>query len=218
MRQFSALYRAAEIQVPVLLMHGTEDVIVPDRQSEVMHKALEKAGKVVPLCRIRGRAPRWLDHEERNQADRGSDRVPETRARPLRPEETRVRAGSHTHPRLRGTGAFPWLRPVSRRSRPARYNFPAPVVAACWWPAWCARAERGLTLLTFDTTLQSPLMIAFFATIGFAASLSLLRDGRAAGVRFFLLATVFAIVQNALGVLLASASASIRCSACSPAR
>lgn len=39
--------RAAEIRIPVLLMHGTADEIVPAKQSELMKAALEKAGKSV---------------------------------------------------------------------------------------------------------------------------------------------------------------------------
>jgi hypothetical protein len=62
---------------------------------------------------------------------------------------------------------------------------------------------QGVTLVTFDTTLQSPLMIAFFTTIGFGASLSLLKVGGPQVLRFFLLATVFAFVQNIVGILLA---------------
>jgi dipeptidyl aminopeptidase/acylaminoacyl peptidase len=43
----SPRYRAADIRIPVLLMHGRKDAIVPVRQSEAMKQALEKAGKTV---------------------------------------------------------------------------------------------------------------------------------------------------------------------------
>lgn len=43
----SPRYRAAEINIPVLLMHGKEDDTVPARESEAMKKALQKAGKSV---------------------------------------------------------------------------------------------------------------------------------------------------------------------------
>ena len=46
-------------------------------------------------------------------------------------------------------------------------------------------------------------MIAFFTTIGFGASLSLLKIGGPQVLRFFLLATVFAVVQNVVGILIA---------------
>ncbi len=86
----------------------------------------------------------------------------------------------------------------------ARYNLPAPVLGGLAVAlAVLAARGQGLTLLTFDTTLQSPLMIAFFTTIGFGASLSLLKIGGPQVLRFFLLATGFAVVQNLAGIALA---------------
>ncbi|HYO60080.1 sodium/glutamate symporter [Archangium sp.] len=85
----------------------------------------------------------------------------------------------------------------------ARYNIPAPVVGGLLVAISLTLARNAdYTPLTFDTTLQSPLMIAFFASIGFAASLSLLRMGGPQVVIFFLASSVLAIVQNAVGVLL----------------
>lgn len=86
----------------------------------------------------------------------------------------------------------------------ARYNIPAPVIGGLLVAivlTWARSA--GYTLLTFDTTLQSPLMIAFFASIGFAASLSLMRVGGPQVAIFLAASSVLAIVQNAVGVLLA---------------
>jgi glutamate:Na+ symporter, ESS family len=60
-------------------------------------------------------------------------------------------------------------------------------------------------LLKFDTTLQSPLMIAFFTTVGFGASLSMLKNGGKPFVGFLLLASLFALLQNVLGVAVALA-------------
>jgi len=45
LKQTSPSERAAEIKVPVLLVHGTNDVQVPYSQSETMAKALKAAGK-----------------------------------------------------------------------------------------------------------------------------------------------------------------------------
>jgi ESS family glutamate:Na+ symporter len=59
--------------------------------------------------------------------------------------------------------------------------------------------QRGVTLVQFDTTLQAPLMIAFFTTIGFGASLSLLRVGGPLVLLFFAFSTVVAIAQNVIG-------------------
>ncbi|MGH8243664.1 MAG: sodium/glutamate symporter [Steroidobacteraceae bacterium] len=87
-----------------------------------------------------------------------------------------------------------------------RYNLPAPVLGglAVAVVVLIARGQ-GVTLVQFDTTLQSPMMIAFFTTIGFAASLSLLKIGGPQVLRFFLLATVFAVAQNVVGILVALA-------------
>jgi ESS family glutamate:Na+ symporter len=64
---------------------------------------------------------------------------------------------------------------------------------------------QGMTLFAFDTTLQDPMMIAFFTTIGFGASVSLLRVGGPQVLWFFLLASLFAVAQNVVGMLIALA-------------
>ena len=59
-----------------------------------------------------------------------------------------------------------------------RYNIPAPVVGGFLFAAASlALRQAGLVAFEFTTTLQSPLMIAFFTTIGLGASLSLLKVG-----------------------------------------
>lgn len=66
----SPRYRAAEINVPVLLMHGTEDGIVPDKQSVFMQKALEKAGKPVRYVPFPGEPhSRWSTKSEIKQIE-----------------------------------------------------------------------------------------------------------------------------------------------------
>ena len=50
--------------------------------------------------------------------------------------------------------------------------------------------------LKFDTALQVPLQNTFFASIGFAASLALLRNGGPLVFCFFILALVVAALQN----------------------
>ena len=88
----------------------------------------------------------------------------------------------------------------------ARYNVPAPVVGGLLVAlAITVARTRGLTLVQFDTTLQPPLMIAFFTSIGFGASLSLLRVGGPFVVLFFFVSTVAAVAQNVVGVLCARA-------------
>jgi len=59
---------AANFKAPVLLIHGTDDLIVPDRQSELMEQALKAANKPVTYLRI-GRDDHSLVYaESRNQA------------------------------------------------------------------------------------------------------------------------------------------------------
>jgi glutamate:Na+ symporter, ESS family len=86
----------------------------------------------------------------------------------------------------------------------ARYNIPAAVVggmvvALLTLAAWF----RGVTLLGFETSIRQPLQIAFFTTIGFGASLSLLRVGGPLVAFFFLISTVAAVLQNVVGAVVA---------------
>ncbi len=84
------------------------------------------------------------------------------------------------------------------------YNIPAPVVGGFLF-AGVALALRlsGTTAFVFDTTLQSPLMIAFFTTIGLGANLRLLKVGGPQVLLFWGLASLLAVVQSGVGILLA---------------
>jgi ESS family glutamate:Na+ symporter len=86
-----------------------------------------------------------------------------------------------------------------------RLNIPAPVLGGLIVAlvALIAR-DYDTTLFKFDTTLQTPLNIAFFTSIGFGASVSLLKVGGPLVMRFFALATVFAVLQNVVGAGIAS--------------
>jgi ESS family glutamate:Na+ symporter len=89
----------------------------------------------------------------------------------------------------------PWL---------AHHNIPAPVLGGLLVAVVMLVAqEREVTLIQFNTTLQAPLMIAFFTTIGFGASVSMLKVGGPLVVRFLVLATLFAVIQNLAGAGLA---------------
>ena len=93
-----------------------------------------------------------------------------------------------------------------RRAVPplARNNVPAPVIGGLLAAVAILLARRaGVELVKFDTALQAPLMIAFFTTIGFGASLSLLRRGGPQVIFFLAIASVIALVQNAVGMALA---------------
>lgn len=58
---------AANFKAPVLLIHGSDDLVVPDRQSELMEQALKSAGKPVTYLRI-GRDDHGLTNgESRNK-------------------------------------------------------------------------------------------------------------------------------------------------------
>jgi dipeptidyl aminopeptidase/acylaminoacyl peptidase len=53
----------ATIKIPVLLIHGEDDTIVPPTQSESMAQALTMAGKKAVLLKLPGE-DHWLSHAE----------------------------------------------------------------------------------------------------------------------------------------------------------
>ncbi|RON36598.1 MULTISPECIES: sodium/glutamate symporter [Pseudomonas] len=83
------------------------------------------------------------------------------------------------------------------------YNIPEPVAGGLV-VALLLLALRGLDIdVRFDTSLQTPLMLAFFATIGLSADFaSLKKGGRVVGI-FLLAVTTLLVVQNAMGIALA---------------
>jgi len=82
----------------------------------------------------------------------------------------------------------------------SRYNVPAPVVGGLLVAlAILVARGRGVELVRFDTTLQAPLMVAFFTSIGFGASFSLLRVGGPQVLLLLAISTAFALLQNLLG-------------------
>ncbi len=86
----------------------------------------------------------------------------------------------------------------------ARYNLPAPVLGGLVI-ALVNLAARGFggSPFTFDTSLQTPLMTAFFTSIGLGSSLKLLRTGGVKIVTFLIIAILFTILQNAIGIAVA---------------
>ncbi|GAB3510168.1 sodium/glutamate symporter [Pseudoxanthomonas daejeonensis] len=86
-----------------------------------------------------------------------------------------------------------------------RYNLPEPVLGGLLFAllAWWGQS-RGTQFYQLDTSLQSPLMIAFFTTIGVNASLSLLKVSGRQVALFLLLASGFAVMQNLVGIGVAS--------------
>ncbi|NLC61017.1 MAG: sodium/glutamate symporter [Gammaproteobacteria bacterium] len=85
-----------------------------------------------------------------------------------------------------------------------KYNLPPPVVGGLVFAiaVWIAHA-RDTTLFELDTSLQTPLMIAFFTTIGMNASLRLLKISGTQVMVFLGLASAFAVFQNLLGMAVA---------------
>ncbi|MDI6850170.1 MAG: sodium/glutamate symporter [Candidatus Saccharicenans sp.] len=85
-----------------------------------------------------------------------------------------------------------------------RFNLPAPVIGGLLVSlATLVFHHYQISPVQFDTTLRDPLMIAFFTTIGFAASLSLLKVGGPQVLLFFFIATIMVIIQNVIGIILA---------------
>ena len=88
----------------------------------------------------------------------------------------------------------------------SRYNIPAPVIGGFLFAAAALGLRlQGVVAFEFDTALQTPLMIAFFTTIGLGASLALLKVGGPQVLLFWGLASLLAVLQNGVGVLLAKA-------------
>ncbi len=87
-----------------------------------------------------------------------------------------------------------------------RFNIPAPVVGGFVFAALAlALRQTGTLGFEFDTTLQSPFMIAFFTTIGLGASFGLLKVGGPQVLLFWGLASLLAALQNGVGLGLATA-------------
>ena len=85
-----------------------------------------------------------------------------------------------------------------------RFNIPAPVVGGFLFAAIAlALRQTGTLDFEFDTRLQSPFMVAFFTAIGLGASLGLLRIGGKQVLIFWGIASLLAVLQNAVGVGLA---------------
>lgn len=83
----------------------------------------------------------------------------------------------------------------------AKYNIPAPVVGGLVIAFINLFGKMaGLSFFEFEMTLRDPLMIAFFTTVGFSASLSLLKTGGPQVLLFYGLATTIVFLQNVLGV------------------
>jgi glutamate:Na+ symporter, ESS family len=87
-----------------------------------------------------------------------------------------------------------------------KYNIPAPVVGGFLFAgAALGLRQSGVVALEMDATLQQPLMVAFFTTIGLGARIELLRKGGLQVLWFWVLAAVVCVLQNVVGIGLARA-------------
>lgn len=81
------------------------------------------------------------------------------------------------------------------------YNIPEPVVGGIFFAILSSLAYSQLGFaLSFDMTLKTPLMLVFFTTVGLGASLKLLVKGGPKVMLFLGVATIYLLMQNAVGV------------------
>lgn len=86
----------------------------------------------------------------------------------------------------------------------ARLSIPGPVVGGLAVAiALLALRSAGMPAPEFDTTFQKTLLVAFFATLGFAARIDLLRRGGPQVFVFLALCAVFAVMQSLVGIFVA---------------
>ncbi|QHE91472.1 sodium/glutamate symporter [Pandoraea fibrosis] len=100
---------------------------------------------------------------------------------------------------LLGRKLVEWVAPLRT------YSIPEPVAAGLLVAlGTLALRQFGHFELKFDTSLQTPLMLAFFATIGLSANLASLKAGGRRLVLFLAVVAGMLITQNAIGVGLAT--------------
>jgi len=86
------------------------------------------------------------------------------------------------------------------------YSIPEPVVGGLLVAVLAFALHAAARIeVRFDTTLQVPLMLTFFATIGLSADLGQLRAGGRALIIFLAVVVGLLVMQDALGIGLASA-------------
>lgn len=86
-----------------------------------------------------------------------------------------------------------------------KFCIPAPVVGGLLFSLLnLALNVGGVATIKLDTGLQSFFMICFFTTVGFGASLSVLKKGSVAVVIFLAAASLLCVFQNAVGAGIAS--------------
>lgn len=85
------------------------------------------------------------------------------------------------------------------------YNIPESVVGGLFVAIFITVAYKFFDFkISFDTSLQGPLMLAFFASIGLNADLASLRKGGKTLIKFLSVVGIFLIFQNLVGISFAS--------------
>ena len=87
-----------------------------------------------------------------------------------------------------------------------RFSVPAPVVGGCVIAIVLATADGVAGIrVSFDMTLKDTLLLIFFTTVGLAADARMLAKGGPRLFIFLLVATVYIVIQNAIGLAAARA-------------
>ena len=85
-----------------------------------------------------------------------------------------------------------------------RFCIPAPVIGGFIFAILVLILKSSdLMLFDMDKTIQKPLMLAFFATIGLGASLGLLKKGGKCLIIYWMFCALLSILQNVIGVSIA---------------
>jgi ESS family glutamate:Na+ symporter len=84
-----------------------------------------------------------------------------------------------------------------------RLNIPAAVVGGLLFTTLVLLLRQWSITIQLDTSMQATLSVAFFTSIGMGASLALLRAGGIQVLIFLVLATLFCLVQNFVGIAIA---------------
>ncbi|AEB76045.1 sodium/glutamate symporter [Clostridium botulinum] len=86
----------------------------------------------------------------------------------------------------------------------SKYCIPAPVIGGLLFAILVLVLKiNNIATITLDTTLQNIFMTAFFTSIGFTASIKILKKGGITVIIFLILSILLVISQNILGVSLA---------------
>ena len=83
----------------------------------------------------------------------------------------------------------------------SKFNIPAPVIGGVLFALFSWGVKSYFTF-DFDMTVKDPLMIAFFTSIGLAASLRMLKQGGPQVFIFLVVASVLVVLQDAVSVVL----------------